>query len=63
MTDHYLQKVLERGQELVLLNRAAAVTPSLSPLLRVAAAALVGLLVLFLPLTSAGEGLIPLFIM
>ena len=62
MTDHYLQKVLERGQELALLDRAAAVTPSPSPLFRVAAAALISLLVSLLPLVSAGEGLIPLVV-
>ena len=60
MTDHYLQKVLERSQELALLDRAADVTPSPSPFFRVAAAGLIGILVSLLPLTSAGEGIIPL---
>ena len=45
-----------------LLERAAAVPVSHAPVLRVAAAALIGILMSFLPLTSAGEELIPLIL-
>ena len=62
MTDRYLQKVLERGRELALLERAATVPVSHAPILRVAAAALIGILMSFLPLASAGEELIPLIL-
>ncbi len=60
MSDSYLQKVLERSRELALLERAAAVPVSHAPVLRVAAAALIGILMSLLPLTSAGEELISL---
>ncbi len=62
MTDSYLQKVLERSRELTLLERAAAVPVSHAPVLRVAAAALIGILMSFLPLAGAGEELIPLIL-
>ncbi|MBQ4435551.1 MAG: hypothetical protein II879_05585 [Clostridia bacterium] len=62
MSERYLQKVLERAQELTLLDRAASVSPAPSPILRVAAAALIGILMSFLPLSSAGEGLVPLIL-
>ncbi len=59
MSERYLQKVLERGRELTLLERAAAMPVSSAPFLRVAAAALFGILMSLLPLASAGEELIP----
>ena len=55
MNDEYMKKVIRRGNELILLEQAAACLPERSSVVRWAVAAALGILCTLLPSVTAAQ--------